>query len=216
MNQLFGRTVQKLDTHVWHVPDWLDQDAQHSLAKLCHLWTPAGFQRTQLPNKKWMSVETACLGWHWYPYGYSRFVDTKQTQPVPAFPNELQALASQAIADTYGYDIDYSPDTALLNKYNNDARQGMHQDSDERCDAPVVSISLGATATFRFGNTTNRNKPWQDIELRSGDLFVFGGSRRFSYHGVPKVHDDGGTTLTPGTRLNITIRQVEPSKTPKR
>jgi len=123
----------------------------------------------------------------------------------------LYTLATQAIADTYGDSIEYIPDTALVNRYVNDAHQGMHQDKDEKCSAPVVSISLGATGVFRFGNTVNRNKPWQDIELRSGDLFVFGGERRFSYHGVPKVYNDGASLLSNGTRLNVTIRQVEPT-----
>ncbi len=213
MNQLFSRSVQQLDDQVWHYPDWLDPDEQRELVESIQNWgePPAGFGRTQLPNKKWMSVETVCLGWHWYAYGYSRFVDEAKSQPVKPFPDELRSLASRAIADTYNEDIGYAPDTALINRYTNDARQGMHQDNDEQCDAPVVSISLGSTGVFRFGNTINRNKPWQDIELRSGDLFVFGGDRRYSFHGIPNVYHDGSPILQAGTRLNITIRQVEPT-----
>ncbi len=54
---------------------------------------------------------------------------------------------------------------------------GMHRDADERSDAPVVSLSLGDTCVFRFGNPETRTKPYTDVELRSGDLFVFGGRR---------------------------------------
>jgi alkylated DNA repair protein (DNA oxidative demethylase) len=84
---------------------------------------------------------------------------------------------------------------------------GMHQDKDERSDAPVVSLSLGDTCVFRFGKSSGRNKPYTDIELVSGDLFVFGGASRFAFHGVPRVYP--GTAdprLGLAGRLNITAR----------
>jgi DNA oxidative demethylase len=85
---------------------------------------------------------------------------------------------------------------------------GMHRDKDEKVDAPVVSLSIGDTALFRFGNTTNRGQPYTDVVLVSGDLFVFGGPSRFAFHGVPKVYP--GTAppeagLATG-RLNLTMR----------
>ena len=85
---------------------------------------------------------------------------------------------------------------------------GMHQDKDERSVQPVVSLSIGDTAVFRFGNTESRNRPYSDLELRSGDLFVFGGPSRFAYHGVPKVipgSADPACGLATG-RLNLTLR----------
>ena len=82
----------------------------------------------------------------------------------------------------------YTPDTALVNYYDRDARLGMHQDKDERDDAPVVSLSVGDSCGFRFGNTRDRGRPYEDLLLASGDLFVFGGPVRFAYHGVTKVH----------------------------
>jgi DNA oxidative demethylase len=78
----------------------------------------------------------------------------------------------------------YSPDAALANYYDRDARMGMHQDKDERDDAPVVSLSVGDACTFRFGNSRDRGRPYKDILLASGDLFVFGGPARFAYHGA--------------------------------
>ena len=85
----------------------------------------------------------------------------------------------------------------------------MHADKDERCLAPVVSLSLGATCVFRFGNTEHRNRPWTDIELESGDLFVFGGPSRLAYHGVTRTLPGTGPAdigLDSG-RLNITLRE---------
>lgn len=59
-----------------------------------------------------------------------------------------------------------------------------------------------------FGNTATRTRPYTDVELRSGDLFVFGGPSRWAYHGVPRVF--AGTAnpalgLESG-RINITVR----------
>ena len=52
--------------------------------------------------------------------------------------------------------------------------------------------------------------PFTDVELRSGDLLVFGGPNRRIYHGVPKVRlgtAPAGLELVPG-RLSITVRQT--------
>lgn len=156
-----------------------------------------------------MSVQTVCLGWHWRPYAYSRTADDVDGAPVPPLPDWLVALGQRAVADAYRTPpADYSPDVALVNFYDADARMGLHQDKDERSDAPVVSLSIGDSCLFRFGNTDNRNRPWTDIELESGDLFVFGGDSRFAFHGVPNVYPDTAEPacgLTRG-RLNITLR----------
>ena len=47
----------------------------------------------------------------------------------------------------------YMPDVALINFYDDKARMGMHQDKDEKADDPVVSLSIGNSCVFRFGNT---------------------------------------------------------------
>lgn len=84
---------------------------------------------------------------------------------------------------------------------------GMHRDADERSGAPVVSLSLGDSCVFRFGNTASRGRPYRDVELRSGDLFVFGGPSRLAHHGVPKVlPGTGPEALGLSGRLNITLR----------
>ena len=83
----------------------------------------------------------------------------------------------------------------------------MHQDKEERSAAPVVSLSLDDTCVFRFGNTENRGKPYADVELVSGDLFVFGGASRFAFHGVLKVYPGtANPALGLSGRLNITTR----------
>ncbi|GAA3392244.1 hypothetical protein GCM10017752_28350 [Streptomyces roseoviridis] len=118
-------------------------------------------------------------------------------------------VGREALVEAYGAHGGFAPDTALVNFYGDGARMGMHQDKEERSGAPVVSLSLGDTCVFRLGNTEDRGRPYTDVELVSGDLFVFGGPSRFAYHGVPKVY---AGTAAPGLglagRLNITLRET--------
>lgn len=157
-----------------------------------------------------MSVKTVCLGWHWQPYKYTRTADDVNGQPVAPFPEWLGDIARSVVADAYGRDaaVRYQPDAAMINYYDDVAKMGMHQDRDELVNEPVVSLSVGDTCRFRFGNVTNRNRPYTDIDLKSGDAFVFGGASRFAYHGVTKMFPhsaDPACGLESG-RINITMR----------
>ena len=108
-----------------------------------------------------------------------------------------------------GERLDYRPDVALVNWYGPTARMGMHADREEKCAAPVVSLSVGDTCVFRFGTPAGRGRPWTDVVLESGDLFVFGGPSRPAYHGVPKVRPGtapSGVGVEQG-RFNVTLRQ---------
>jgi alkylated DNA repair protein (DNA oxidative demethylase) len=51
---------------------------------------------------------------------------------------------------------------------------------------PIISISLG-DCNFRFGNNESRTGEHQDIQLKSGDLFVFGGRSRMAFHAVSDI-----------------------------
>ncbi|MFJ9417631.1 alpha-ketoglutarate-dependent dioxygenase AlkB family protein [Streptomyces sp. NPDC101227] len=196
-----------------HVPGWLSLDRQRELVAACRDWArgPAPIRHTKLPRGGVMSVQTVCIGWHWQPYAYTRTADDVNGARVAEFPDWMVKLGRRALVDAYqdaAAGDDYTPDTALINFYDAQAKLGMHQDKEERSGAPVVSLSIGDTCVFRFGNTQTRTKPYTDIELASGDLFVFGGPSRFAYHGVPKVRPgtcDPASGLTSG-RLNITMR----------
>ncbi|MDQ3827366.1 MAG: alpha-ketoglutarate-dependent dioxygenase AlkB, partial [Actinomycetota bacterium] len=131
---------------------------------------------------------------------------------VKPFPDWLGDLGRQAVVDAYGdpqAGPRYHPDIALINYYDAAARMGMHQDRDERSPAPVVSLSLGDSCVFRFGNTESRGRPWRDVVLESGDAVVFGGPSRFAFHGVPKTLPAAGNCDIGlrGGRLNITLRE---------
>ena len=91
----------------------------------------------------------------------------------------------------------------------------MHQDRSEsvavrNAGSPIISISLGDSCLFRFGNSESRTGEYQDIELNSGDLFVFGSASRMAFHGVMKVYSQTVPRelgMRAG-RLNITIRET--------
>ncbi|NBE50451.1 alpha-ketoglutarate-dependent dioxygenase AlkB family protein [Streptomyces boluensis] len=194
-----------------HVPDWLDQEQQRRLVAACREWArpPAGLRTVRTPGGGEMTARQVCLGWHWYPYGYARTVVDGDGAPVTPFPDLLGTLARSAVREAYGTAVEPGAyDIGLVNFYDAHARMGLHRDSDERADEPVVSLSLGDSCLFRFGNTESRGRPYTDVELRSGDLFVFGGPSRFAYHGVPKVYPGTGSAAIgmERGRLNITLR----------
>jgi alkylated DNA repair protein (DNA oxidative demethylase) len=211
-----GRRVQHPLPGVVHVPDWLAAAAQRDLVAQFRDWAapPAGLRRPRMPTGHLMSLEAVCLGWHWYPYAYSRTADDTDGAPVKALPPGLRALACDAVAAAYGADsaeaVAFAPDAAIVNLYRDDARLGLHQDGEEPSDAPVVTISLGDTCTFRMAGVDRRVGPFVDVELRSGDLLVFGRAQRRVFHGVPRVRPGtapDGLGL-PAGRLSITVRET--------
>ncbi|MFK0234486.1 alpha-ketoglutarate-dependent dioxygenase AlkB family protein [Streptomyces vinaceus] len=216
--ELFPRERTEIAPGAVHVPDWLGPERQRELLDACRDWArpPAGLRTVRTPGGGTMTARQVCLGLHWYPYGYARTAVDGDGAPVKPMPGWLAELGREAVAAAYGNpsppgagahrDAD-AYDIALINFYDGDSRMGMHRDAEEESGAPVVSLSLGDTCVFRFGNTASRGRPYQDVRLRSGDLFVFGGPARLAYHGVPKV--------LPGTappwlgltgRLNVTLR----------
>lgn len=222
MAALFPRDRATLAPGAVHLPDWLTPGEQRELVAACRAWAvgPVPIRHTRLPRGGVMSARTVCLGWHWQPYRYTRTADDVNGRRVADFPEWLAELGRRVLADAYqdpaagdrqGFEYpvgEYRPDTALINFYDDRATMGMHQDKDERSDAPVVSLSIGDSCLFRFGNTVDRNRPYTDVELVSGDAFVFGGPSRFAYHGVPKIYPGTGDPATGllGGRLNITMR----------
>lgn len=210
-SELFTRERSEIAPGAVHVPDWLDAREQRELLDDCREWSrpSAGLRTVRTPGGGTMTARQVCLGWHWYPYGYARTVVDGDGAPVKPFPRRLGELGRRALTDAFGAHAarDAAYDIALVNFYDADARMGMHRDSDEKSQAPVVSLSLGDSCVFRFGNTATRTRPYTDVELRSGDLFVFGGPSRLAYHGVPRVHaGTGPPELGLSGRLNITLR----------
>lgn len=219
MEPLFGddaldRPAVALPEGAFHVPGFLTLAQQRWIVDRFHEWTrgPVPLRAARIGAHE-MSVRTVCLGWHWRPYAYSREAVDVNGNRVLEVPDWMVRLGRRALAAATGEPDAaerYTPDTALVNLYEGPARMGMHQDRDERSPAPVVSLSIGDTCRFRLGNTRTRGRPYQDLDLASGDLFVFGGPSRLAHHGVPKVYPGtapDGCGLA-GGRINITLRET--------
>lgn len=211
-DELLGPPAPQLPDGAHHLPAWLTLEQQRWIVNQFHRWRngPVPLRAAKVRGHE-MSVRTVCLGWHWRPYQYTRDAVDVNGLPVRDLPDWMVRLGRDALVAATGdprAGDGYTPDVALVNFYDDTARMGMHQDRDERSRAPVVSLSIGDTCRFRFGNNQTRTKPYTDLDLTSGSLFVFGGASRLAYHGVLKVYPGTAPAncgLTTG-RINITLR----------
>ncbi|PRX08284.1 UNVERIFIED_ORG: DNA-N1-methyladenine dioxygenase [Martelella mediterranea] len=192
-----------------YLPDYLDRAAQAALVEDIRtvvaeapLYVPA-MPRTGKP----MSVRmTNCgpLGWVTDKERGYRYQATHPVtgRPWPPMPERLMALWR----DLAGYRE--PPEACLINFYDDTAKMGMHQDSDEAdFSAPVLSISLGDTCLFRVGGTDRKDKA-VSLKLASGDIVLLAGKSRLAYHGVTRTYPGTSTLLKNGGRINLTMRRV--------
>lgn len=167
----------------------------------------APFRRMATPGGRRMSVAmTNCgaLGWVSDRRGY-RYEphDPTTAAPWPAMPAAFAALAARAAAAA-GHGA-MRPDACLVNRYEAGAGMALHQDRDERDRTqPIVSVSLGLPATFRFGGATRSDRAVR-IPLVHGDVVVWGGPSRLWFHGVLPLRD-GEHPATGRCRYNLTLR----------
>lgn len=189
-------------------PGRLDAGAQQMLvSEVMERLAPAPFYRPTMPGTgKAFSVEMTNfgpLGWVSDRHGY-RY---QPQHPVngaswPAMPDMVLKLW----AETTAYRA--PPEACLVNLYRAGARMSLHQDMDEDApDAPVLSLSLGDNALYRFGGT-KRGGPTKSVKLSSGDVLMFGGPSRFIYHGIDRIQAGSSTLVPGGGRINLTLRRV--------
>ena len=165
-----------------------------------HMITPGGFR---------MSVGmTNCgsLGWVTDRSGY-RYdaVDPESGKEWPAMPASFLKLAQDAAASA-GF-AGFAPDACLINRYQPGARLSVHQDKNESdFGQPIVSVSLGIPAVFLFGGMKRADKPSR-VDLRHGDVVVWGGPARLRYHGVMPLKE-ADHPLVGRHRINLTFRKA--------
>lgn len=143
------------------------------------------------------------LGWMSDVSGY-RYAPLHPTtgHPWPDIPDALVELW-RAVSD---YPL--PPQCCLVNVYRDAARMGLHQDRDEAAtEAPVVSVSLGDDALFRFGGASRKGTT-RSVRLASGDVLTFGGPSRLMFHGIDRVIGGSSTLVPGGGRINLTLRRV--------
>lgn len=169
-------------------------------APLRHLLTPGGQRMSAAMSN------CGAAGWVSDRRGYRYQAEDPDTgRPWPRLPAVFADLAAEVAAKA-GY-AGFTPDVCLINRYRPGDRMGLHQDRDERdFTAPIVSISLGLTATFLFGGMT-RSSPTRRVDLRHGDAVVWGGPSRLAFHGIQPVAE-GVHPLTGRQRFNLTFRRA--------
>ena len=172
----------------------------------------APFRNMCTPGGRLMSVAiTNCgtAGWVSDKKGYRYSGNDPLSQlPWPDMPAELFELAQNAAA-TAGYH-NFEPDCCLVNRYSPEARLSAHQDKDELCfDHPIVSVSMGLSAIFKLYGTVRGGRAL-DIRLDDGDVLVFGGAARLSFHGVSQILAPGpdGPEFMRDQRINLTFRRA--------
>lgn len=179
------------------------------LAELKHVTDQSPSRNMVTPGGFRMSVAMSnCgeLGWVTDRTGYRYdHVDPETNRPWPEMPTVFKNLATGA-AKKAGF-AGFNPDACLINRYEPGSKLSLHQDKDERdYMQPIVSVSLGLSATFLFGGL-KRTDPIQRIQVIHGDVLVWGGPARLRYHGIAQLRDDNHPRLGP-VRYNLTFRKA--------
>jgi DNA oxidative demethylase len=185
---LLGFAIDCAETLAAAVQNVIDQ------APLRHMTVPGGHKMSvamsNCGHAGWVSDRSG--------YRYSPR-DPETGLAWPEMPHCFLQLSQRAAAQA-GYP-GFIPDVCLINCYQPGARMSLHQDREERdFTAPIVSVSLGAAATFLFGGPNRRDRP-QRIRLEHGDVVVWGGHARLAYHGVAPLK-------LGGSRYNLTFRKA--------
>ena len=166
----------------------------------------APLRRMKMMGGGHMIPMSNCGDWGWTSdekgYRYQK-VDPDNNEAWPAIPAEWLVLVAAALAEA-GFPV-VTPTSCLINAYSTGDNLGLHQDRDEADHTqPIVSFSIGLPARFVLGGL-KRNDPLQEIELRHGDVFVFGGAARMRFHGILPIKA-GYHAATGACRYNLTFR----------
>jgi alkylated DNA repair protein (DNA oxidative demethylase) len=217
MNDFFENLrpdVEKISEGLFLLPHYLIKKQDHFDQKIYNLikqvTKTAPLRQMITPSGKKMAIAITNIGQYgWVSdqrgYGYSKS-DPLTGKNWPAIPLYLSKIASDA-AFLAGFE-GFMPDSCLINRYEAGCKLGSHQDADEiDCTQPIVSISLGISAIFQnFGKS--RSGKSLNIDLKHGDILVFGGAARSNFHGVKKIIRSEHS-LTGEFRYNLTFRKAK-------
>ena len=156
-------------------------------------------------NKNWDPMSCS--------YGATHSFDGAQ---VPAILEEFKKNAQSTI-NAMGQVPLINLDICIVNFYNDTGRLGLHQDKDESRSSielglPVISMSIGDTVEFMFGDNRDKSKA-SKINLDFSDVLKFRGESRLLFHGISHLKPHTTTTWLKeetGLRrrhLNLTFRQ---------
>jgi alkylated DNA repair protein (DNA oxidative demethylase) len=191
------------------LPGFASPHAEALLTALRRIMEDAPFRHMLTPGGFTMSVAaTNCGQYGWITdrrgYRYSEN-DPSTGQSWPPMPSCFARVARDA-ADAAGF-VQFQPDACLINRYVPKSRLSLHQDKDERdFSQPIVTVSLGMSATFLFGGHERSGKTAR-VPLSHGDVVVWGGVDRLRYHGVLPLKDAPHATLG-SERISLTFRKA--------
>ncbi|EMR71432.1 putative oxidoreductase protein [Eutypa lata UCREL1] len=118
-------------------------------------------------------------------------------QLPPEFPRDISGFLHTLFPDTLAQ-------AAIVNFYSPGDTMMMHRDVSEHTDKGLASLSIGCEALFMVapskpsggategaeGTTTDTEKPYVLLRLKSGDAIYMTKESRYAWHGVPKVLKD--------------------------
>lgn len=198
-----------LDPGAWLLGGFALAEAPVLLAEIARIAEAAPFRHLETRRGGRMSVAmTNCgaAGWVSDRRGY-RYTDDDPLsgRRWPEMPTCFRNLARRA-AETAGFG-NFEPDACLINRYAPGTRLSLHQDRDEaRHDAPIVSVSLGVPARFLWGGRERSDRPRRH-DLSHGDVVVWGGPARLTFHGIDTLHA-AHHPETGDLRFNLTFRRA--------
>lgn len=206
MNDLFSSSVSILPGMQLHQQFVDTRSLQPALEAVL---AQAPLRRMQTARGHEMSVQsTNCgeLGWWSDRQGYRYTThDPLSGKPWPEMPAVFRQLAQRAARES-GHDS-FKPDACLINRYEPGTQMGAHRDNDERdFSAPIVSVSMGIEARFFVIGPERRGRS-KAVDLRDGDVLVFGGPARRFFHGVRKLKP-GEHPVFGSVRWNLTFRKA--------
>ena len=163
-------------------------------------------------NKPYKTLITNAGEWGWISdklsYRYVGF-HPKTKEKWPKIPNLFYQIWKEFS------DYEKLPDCSLINVFpDQNSKLGLHKDKDEKCfKAPVLSISLGNTAVFKYGKTKQTLK---QTMLPSGSIVVLKDYSRLYYHSISKIlvekdllkkKNPVSLPQFPNGRISITLRK---------
>jgi alkylated DNA repair protein (DNA oxidative demethylase) len=182
------------------------------MAHIARITQFAPFRHMTVPGGGQMAVAMSncgALGWVADRRGYRySSVDPLSGKPWPDMPKDFLELARTSASEV-GFEH-FEPDACLINRYVAGAGLGLHRDHDEaNLVQPIVSVSMGASAVFLWGGQ-RRSDSIRRLPVHDGDVLVWGGSARLTYHGVLPLSPAKADAL----RFNLTFRRASEPEVP--
>ena len=147
-----------------------------------------------------MNCRTASFGYFWDAEKSNYYNSDKNHRPVVEIPESLKKATTKAQTILKEKNATFKmciPEVCILNLYKGYEKLGLHRDTDEERIAinegyPVVSISIGASMTFKYNE---KIRGLQSKILEHGDALLFLNDYRRVLHGVDGLLPDSGTDL---------------------